>query len=259
MIPRWQKKRILIAVKAYPNPNIRLKEITCIAGIDRQGSWIRLYPVPYRDLNFLNRFKKYHIVEVELTGYPKDRRLETFRPNLDSIKIIGEISTGRDRSWSDRKKWVLPTITNTMCEISSLYKKNRFPSLATIKPKKVLNFCAEKAGSSWSKGQEGKLGQLSLFNPRRKTLEKIPFTFRYKYICCSSQCPGHEQSIVDWEISELYRKMRDKFGSEQTAIEKVKQRFFEQMCSQNRETYFFVGSHHRYPTFFVIGIFWPPK
>jgi len=46
---QFQKKKILVAVKAYPNPSSKYVETVCCAGIDLStNQWIRLYPIPFR-------------------------------------------------------------------------------------------------------------------------------------------------------------------------------------------------------------------
>lgn len=42
-------KKILITVKAYPNPSKTYEETVCVAGIDIDtGKWVRLYPIKYK-------------------------------------------------------------------------------------------------------------------------------------------------------------------------------------------------------------------
>ena len=66
--------------------------------------------------------------------------------------------------------------------------------------------------------------------------------------------------IEDWEIGMLYLNCM-KNGDEAAAIEKVKQRYFNDFV--NRDIYFYLGTtleHHntsRNP-FIVIGVFYPP-
>ena len=61
----------------------------------------------------------------------------------------------------------------------------------------------------------------------------------------------------DWEIGELYLKMRDKFQSEEIAVAKVKQRFFNICCGPDRDPHFFVGTVLHRGTWVILGIFWP--
>ena len=65
--------------------------------------------------------------------------------------------------------------------------------------------------------------------------------------------------IEDWEVGELYRKMRDKFGDTETVTQKVRQRFFDKMCAPNVDTHFFVGTVLPHATWIILGVFWPKK
>jgi len=42
------KERVLIAVKTYPTLSDKYLELSCTAGFREDGSWIRLYPIPFR-------------------------------------------------------------------------------------------------------------------------------------------------------------------------------------------------------------------
>lgn len=41
----WQKIRITVVTKAYPEPSTRHGTVACTAGITDEGEWIRLYPI----------------------------------------------------------------------------------------------------------------------------------------------------------------------------------------------------------------------
>lgn len=64
------RHRVLIAVKAAPNPSATHGETVCVAGV-RLGDlgpagWIRLYPINFRYLSSpTEKFKKYDIVRVD--------------------------------------------------------------------------------------------------------------------------------------------------------------------------------------------------
>ncbi|MDP9301029.1 MAG: hypothetical protein M3P43_09090 [Actinomycetota bacterium] len=53
-----QTLRILVTVKAYPAIGRRHGQAVCVAGVDlEQSRWICLFPVPFRDMRFDQRFK----------------------------------------------------------------------------------------------------------------------------------------------------------------------------------------------------------
>ena len=94
--------RVLIAVKTYPTLSEKYDELVCTAGFLEDGSWIRIYPVPYRKLNYGSRYSKWQWIEIDLVKNTKDFRKESYRPahieneikikksekNVDSIMFI---------------------------------------------------------------------------------------------------------------------------------------------------------------------------
>jgi hypothetical protein len=59
MLSGWSTKRLLIVVKTYPVPAHKGVEVSCTAGVTREGDWIRLYPVPFRFLQQDQQFSRY--------------------------------------------------------------------------------------------------------------------------------------------------------------------------------------------------------
>ena len=99
------------------------------------------------------------------------------------------------------------------------------------------------------------LGQDDL-EQQRKALEQIPYRFQYSYLCSSLECNGHTQSIVDWEIAALYRRVRD----DRDWQDKIRKKWLDEMCGADKETAFIVGNQHQYlEAFLVLGVWWPPK
>ena len=258
----FQKKNILITVKAYPNPSKKYVETVCTAGIDLgENKWIRLYPVPYRDLEISKKFKKYDIIEAEVEKSSRDHRPESYKINCDSIRPVASIDTKKDKKWAQRKKLILPLVGKSMCDIERLCEEKNV-SLGMFKPKRNVEFLWEAVTSEFKEGTEELYSQLSLFNPQKKILEKIPYIFRYKYFCENEpDCKGHKQCIIDWEIGEAYRSWKHKQykGDEALTLEKIKEKWISQMFADDRDTYFYVGKQHVFKTFMVLGVFWPPK
>ncbi len=107
------REKVLITVKTYPTLSKKHTELVCTAGIREDGSWVRIYPTPFRFLHDASKFKKYDIIELDLERNPKDRRPESHRPtNKDEIWKVDSIIPGRD--WSERRRRVLdPTKIQT--------------------------------------------------------------------------------------------------------------------------------------------------
>jgi len=114
---RFEKKRILITVKAYPNPSKKYGETVCCAGVDLSNSQlVRLYPISYRDLDDKQKFKKYSIIEADCSPSSDDRRPESFWVKSDTIKVIDWLDTEKGK-WEKRKSIVLKLPVKSMCQV----------------------------------------------------------------------------------------------------------------------------------------------
>ena len=80
-------ERILVVVKTYPVASTRYVELACTAGFNEDGSWVRLYPIPFRLLELEKQYKKYQWITVNLKKNKKDFRPESFSVDSDSIEI----------------------------------------------------------------------------------------------------------------------------------------------------------------------------
>ena len=177
-------KRVLIAVKTYPNPSRKYTETVCVAGIDlHTGEWVRLYPITYRDLDRSKKFKKYQIIEVRAAKAVDDKHPESYKVDRDSIRLLDCLDTNKDRTWSRRKVIVLPTVDKSMCEILRKMETED-KSLGMFKPRNV-GFVIAKAKPKDQKARDSCYAQLTFFDKHKKTIEKIPFDFRYKFFCCN--------------------------------------------------------------------------
>lgn len=253
-----ETKRILVTVKAYPNPSRRYGETICVAGIDIDNMrWVRLYPIPYRDLDEDRRFKKYTIIQVRAIRPRDDKRPESFKVDAGSIEKIDYFDT-KDK-WERRKNVVLRTIDKSFCEILRKQEEGK-KSLGIFKPKNIDFICC-KAKPKNQKARESCYAQLTFFNKRKSVVEAIPFEFRYQFFCENEPtCLGHNLLIIDWEIGQAYRDWRYKYKTEELLLNKIKQRWLSSMCSSKNDIYFYVGNMHRFPrNFMILGVFYPPK
>ncbi len=51
--------RILVTVKTYPTLSRKYGETVCTAGLREDGSWVRIYPVPFRRLDEQQQYSKF--------------------------------------------------------------------------------------------------------------------------------------------------------------------------------------------------------
>lgn len=267
-----KKEKVFIVVKTYPTISQKYIETVCTAGFREDGSWVRLYPIPFRFLQKEQRYKKYQWIEAELVRNDKyDSRPESYRiHNVDDVKPLDEISTGRNCQWEDRRKLVLEgkkIYTNTK-DLIDLAHENKL-SLAIFKAAKILKLKVDRIDPKDFQQKVNKalhqLKQGNLFSQQNledyKTMPEVPYTFSYQF----KDDTGKESTlrILDWEIFQLYLNCC-KNSDEQTAIAKVRQKYGMDFVN-NKDLYLFLGTTREWHIrkgrnpFVIIGLFYPPQ
>jgi len=187
-----EKRKIFIVVKTYPTLSTKYDEIVCTAGILDDGSWARIYPLPFRKLDYEKRYKKYQWLEVPLQKNTSDPRPESYKVgDITQIKLIGE-PVGTARGWEERKRIVFdhnPVCTD-LTRLIEQAKKNEL-SLAIFKPKKIIEFIVKGTEREWPRDKlallTAKARQLSLFQTEEEVkrefsvVGKLPYKFFYRF------------------------------------------------------------------------------
>lgn len=246
----------------------KYQELVCTAGITDEGEWIRIYPVPFRNLPYKNQYKKYDWLEIDVIRNKSDFRSESYRPiDLDKPgRIIGNIDT--KSNWRLRKEIVLKEVFTNLDELIARAKsKPEYKSLATFKPKEVIDFkytLYQERNWDRSKLEVGK--QFKLFETtgdgNAEVIRKMPYKFQYTLI--DDKGKQSTMMIEDWEVGALYWKSLEKYkGDESKACEEVKYKFGEYLVNET-DLYFFLGTtranHLIAPNpFIIIGVFYPKK
>jgi hypothetical protein len=267
-----ERKRVYITVKTYPTLSEKYDELVCTAGICEDGSWIRLYPLPFRKLESEQKYKKWQWVEVDVERNTSDFRPESYKViNIDSLTVFPSDSIKPD--WDERKRIIFRTekaFTNKT-EIITLTKTNP-PSrtLLIFKPSQIVKFYAKPTEREWPKDKleliKEKAKQLSFFQTQEELIkefnvvDKLPYEFRY--IFTDDEGIESDLMIEDWEIGALYLNcLKNAEGDEGIALEKVKQKYWDEFLK--KDVYFFLGTRLRDQVrspnpFSIVGVFYPP-
>ncbi len=263
------KERVLIAVKAYPTLSRKYAELVCTAGFREDGSWIRIYPLPFRSLEDNRRFKKYQWIEIDLQKNPKDPRPESYRPiDINNINLLETIDT--ENEWEERRRLILEknTIHTNMNQIIEAAKNNEY-SLAIFKPTKIVNFIAKRTDPNWElskeKAVEAAIRQGSLFNELDlypggfELMPKLPWKFQYEFL--DDEDKSSTLMIEDWEIGQLYWNCLKKDNPEE-AVKKVREKYLYDFA-RTKDLYLFLGTTRRWHSvgpnpYVIIGTFHPP-
>ncbi len=260
-----EEMRVVVLVKAAPVMTSQLEETMCVAGVRIDGGdphWVRLHPVPFRDLDDARKFAKYQTVSVTVRRPVSDRRPESWTPVHGLILPAESMST--DNGWAHRRQLVSRLGEARMCDLIEANRSGSgpgTPSLAVVRPVGPPTLKISSRDESqllrWKQFAEAAASRMSLFDDpdvRKPEFEVVPWRFQYQFRCSATGCRGHEQTIVDWEALALWRHVRHRVDWRERMRLK-----FEETLWRGRDTVLFVGNQEQHPiSFLVLGVFWPP-
>lgn len=258
--------KVLITVKTYPTLSTKYEELVCTAGFREDCSWVRIYPIPFRKLDYDKRYAKYQWIELELVKNESDPRPESYKPfNYEKIMPGEKIGTQKG-SWEARKEIVLKKVHKNLNQLIDEAKdRNICTSLAVFKPTKINDFVVEETSREWDEKKLAQFRQFDLFqhpeNPF-KVVSKIPYKFFYVYEDDSGK--KTKMMIEDWEIGQLFWNCLTRHdGDEYLACEDVRKKYFDDFA-KTKDLYFYLGSTLQYHfvspnPFIIIGTFHPKR
>ncbi len=218
----------------------------CVAGINESGEWRRLYPFQFayggKDIDF----RKKDVIEAELAEPENDKRRE-------SRKVVSYRSLEKRMEDADVIKRIRPLVSS----IGRLDESGA--SLGVVKPE-IVDFKVEVHDTSVVDEQKYlSLWSEELLETREKV--KLPIEASYLFMCGGSGCrcskKPHDIKIIDWELNELARNVMKTTDDRKEIAQKIKDKFFTWMKS--RDVYFFLGTHFRFGTWMIVGIFYPER
>ncbi len=252
--------RLLITVKAAPNPSARHGETVCVGALSvdpGRRSWIRLYPIHFRDLDDDNKFRKYDIVTVDALPTIQDRRPESWQPIVGTARPEHHLSTA-----TARRSYLDPYVEDSMCRlIEQTREASDAPSIALVRAYDISGLTITRH-RGWTPEQQAKingyLSQLDILDDHHRAPLQAPrFTGSYRYRCADPRCRGHRQSLLDWEFVALQRRLGGLTDAE--AAGQLRTKFLDQLCSAEREVAFYVGNQAARPQAFSIGGVYAPR
>ena len=261
------RKKILITVKTYPNLSSKYDELVCTAGVLEDGSWIRLYPIPFRRMEYEGQFKKYDWIEINVSKRKEDPRPESFTPDIETMDIVGNIKT--TNNWAERKEFLLKNVYDNMKELIDQAHKNKL-SLAVFKPQDMIRFeyeiISEEERDEYKNKMQAILNkrkQIQLIDDGLKDIYPVSKPdYRFYYEFQDAKGKKSKMVIEDWEIQALYRKCNK--GDKEKAVSDVYKKYWDEFALK-KDLYFFLGttlkSHVRKFTnpFTIIGTFTPDR
>ncbi len=255
----WEKKKVLVTVKTYPEKSRKHKTVVCTAGITDEGEWIRLYPIKVDTYTGRSKIRKYDWIEVECKKATDERmqRKESYKVREGSIRLLEHslASNNGKTPWAERNKILLPHVAPSLEYLKEQFSADR-TSLGLIKPKVLLDFYKKHPLTPPAQSQQY---QKTLFDDQLfSVLDAIPKIFSYKFRCEGCKENYHNILCEDWELYALYQNEGQKHRDDMDTLwEKIHDKFYTWMLT--KDLYFYMGTHSLHPTWLIIGLYYPPK
>lgn len=241
------KERLLITVKTYPTLSRKHGETVCTAGIREDGSWVRLYPVPFRRLDEEEQYRKFDWVELETRKSTSDHRPETRHPT-DAKDIQPVDHLGTEEGWKERRKVLGKVQVHRHLQPLLDGAKANTMSLALFKPARIIDFVWEECERDWDAAKVAAMrdmasqGELFADEQWRQTfrlMPKLPYNFSYRFEDTDGK--RSELQVLDWETGQLFHNcLRDARGDEAVALAKVRQKYMDSFLKT--DLHFFLGT-----------------
>jgi len=261
------KTKILIVAKTYPTKSKKYTELVCTAGLDEDGNWYRIYPIPTQSIKEYEGLKKYTWIEAEIERDRRDPRPESYKINLSTLKLLDTLSP--QNNWLYRKDVVLQSkVYRDMDEIVDLANKKNTLSLCLFKPDDYLHVYFEAKKEEPLTDAEiraYKNANVNLFE-HNDTCEvefnaMPPLPYSIKLVFVDQKGKKSKMNILDWEISQLYWNLHKKGKSDQEIKKDIKEKI--EWMIHSRDLYLYLGTMrqmHGWTSnpFTIIGLFYPP-
>jgi len=249
----YEKRRILIWGKTYPELSKRYKETVCTGGCFEDGRPVRLYPVPLRYLEQARNYKLYQWITVPMKPSPGDSRPESHK--IDHSRIELEHVIDSKRGWEERRQVIFADKSWHFRCLSELkaQRESMGQSIGLVKVGSVEKVAVVRRPTADRDEHEEKLRRLQsildLFEGAQKDLQFQPFRIQIKWRCADEHCSGHGASVLDWGLGELGRR---------EGAEAARAKMQDLADVAKYDLHFFMGNMKSRPRIFsIIGLWYP--
>lgn len=241
---------LMFLVKTYPQPSSKYQTLVCSAGLTEDGRWFRLYPLKFEQFIGDSKLNKFDIIRLRLEKNLSDQRKESYKV----IEVVETLEKGPSISWERRDNWIKKGMRSRSIEDLDIEYRRDFTSMGIIKPQKIMDLVSMEPVSEKDIIISRDV-QLTLFGERVFSIDEIDNTFRYIF-SCDGKC-HHEIMCEDWELLQAYRSYSSRYDGPEITWRKLRERFFDLLVKE-RDLHFIVGTHSRFPTWMIIGLYYPP-
>lgn len=236
------KAKTLVLVKARPHASDKYVETVCCAGLNSDGTWARLFPVPFRRLKKEQQFGRWDWVEYDWYVAKNDPRAESRHVQEETIKVAEKAkASGRQ---SILQAALQPSIEEAEAKGMTLALLR--PQQATLKITKKSQSVLDREKAVYDLAAD----QGSLFGDSVEALNPCPYEFRYRWTDETGVQRNHE--CGDWETDATFFNWRRAYG-EIAALKLMQERFGEEYPAKGMA--FALGTHSQRPKqWLLVGV-----
>lgn len=221
--------KVAIIVKAAPVVGRTHGETVCVAGLDYDGNWHRLYPIPFRDLDKEQRFGRWDLVSFTWRRPRDDQRPESKNVDSQSLRLIGQVPPKERHAFARR------ALVSSLDDVKAAGKS--FALIRPENPKFIVKKLSDDELAEESRKREALHAQDDLFSVPVASLSPPPYRFSYQFTFDGAE---RNYRCIDWETEATFFKWRDDYG-EEDAIAKMKLRFGQEYPQKGMA--FAMGTH----------------
>lgn len=193
--------RVVVLVKALPQPSKTYGETVCCAGVTIDRKWQRLFPVRFRQLSGAASFSRWDWIKFGYRLPTRDTRKESCHVYEDSIQIDGQLAL------PERGRLLSPLIVSSAKEAEALGY-----SLALIRPRNTRFVVKAKSAAELEEEREAyriAAQQTSILDKELAELSPSPFEFRFQFDDGSGH---HDYENGDWETHVMFWRWQRSCG-----------------------------------------------
>jgi hypothetical protein len=242
---------LMVNCKTYPAVSTKYTETVCTGGVDRDGHFVRLYPIPFRLLTEPERYDRWDVIRVKVYRDSKDARPESWHyiPGTP-IQVLESISDEAER-WA----WMKKAVFSSRAEME---ERNLTNGLVEVEP---VKFYWEADEKEWSPSQLNVFSQGNLFESKdvlQDLANRVPWQFRLSGRENSSQSE-FDGKVLAWSYYQGFRRELARTGDEQAALKSVHDRVAKSIFNPDRAVFAIFGTHSRFGNWMISALYHVPR
>lgn len=241
---------LMVNCKTYPAVSTKYVETVCTGGVQRDGRFVRLYPVPFRFLDSEEQYKRWDVIRVKAYRDTKDQRPESWHLEGGTpIERVDHISTER-RRW----EWMRETVHESAAAMAEQGLTN---GCVEVEP---LEFYWKSDPKEWTASQLSVIRQGDLFATKeqlRGLADRVPWQFRLRY---REKNTGREDDgkVLAWSLYQGFRRVRNETDNDESALATIAERVRGSIFNPDRTVFAILGTHSRFGHWMISALYHLP-